>query len=301
MTASLTTKPSPSTTRAVGIINFLAEHPNQAFKLSDLQRALRLSRTTCHAILLALVEAGYVHRGADKSYRLGPALVEIGRAASASLSPLQVAQPEMRRLADRYDVICSAVFMEGSDMVVRDRAASVSHLGFSAPRGIRLPMTGDVSAAIQFAWARPAQFEAWFAGLNPPPSPSERAEMEEAIDFVREQRFAFGFIESEGGSGAWKRDEAGRPVYRYATSLDEAAEYQVAVLQSWVFDSRARVAFALTLTGMTQRLPAREIVERGRELRETCDRITASIGGRWPQRWDSTERARREAGQPAGV
>src|SRR5689334_349455 len=95
----LTTRPSPSATRAVGIINFLAEHPHQAFKLSDLQRALRLSRTTCHSILLALVEAGYIHRGSDKSYTLGPALVDIGRAASASLSPLQVAQPEMRRLA----------------------------------------------------------------------------------------------------------------------------------------------------------------------------------------------------------
>ena len=27
-------------------------------------------------------------------------------------------QPEMRRLADKYDVICSAVFREGNEMVV---------------------------------------------------------------------------------------------------------------------------------------------------------------------------------------
>ena len=289
MTKSLATRPSPSATRTTEIINFLADHPQQSFKLSDLQRALRLSRTTCHSILLALLEAGYVHRNSDKSYMLGPALVDIGQAASTALSPLQVAQPEMRRLADRYDVICSAVFLEGGDMVVRDRATSVSHLGFSAPRGVRLPMTGDVSAAIQFAWADPAQYDAWLNQIDPPPTAGQHAEMQEAMQFVREHRFSFGFIEQgdESGEGEakWKRDEAGNPVYRYATGLDVMAEYQVAVLQSWVFDAKGRVAFSLTLTGMGKPLHASEILSRGNVLREACDRITASIGGRWPQRW----------------
>jgi DNA-binding IclR family transcriptional regulator len=194
----------------------------------------------------------------------------------------------MRRLADRYDVICSAVFLEGSEMVVRDRAASVSHLGFSAPRGIRLPMRGDAAAAIQYAWARPAQYASWLAQLDPPPSAEQRAEMADAIGFVRQHRFAFGFIEltDAPGDARWKRDKAGRPIYRYATSLEAAAEYQVAVLQSWVFDAKARTAFALTLTGMARPLPASEVLSRGNELRETCDAITASIGGRWPQGWD---------------
>lgn len=292
MNKGLTTRPSPSATRAVGIINFLAEHPQQSFKLTDVQRALRFSRTTCHSILLALLEAGYVHRGTDKSYTLGPALVDIGRAASVSLSPLQFAQPEMRRLADKYDVICSSVFREGDEMVVRDRAASVSHLGFSAPRGVRLPMTVP-AAAVQFAWSKPSQFEAWLAQLSPPPSPEQRREMEDAIRFVH--KYGFGFIEmqdgSEGGS-RWSLDEAGRPIYRYATKLEEAEKYQVTVVQASVFDSKARVAFILTLTGMVEPLPASEIIRRGNDLREACDRITASIGGRQPAPWDVPDLAK---------
>ena len=252
MNKNLTTRPSPSATRTVAIVNFLAAHPQQAFKLSDLQRALRLSRTTCHAILLALLEEGYVHRSSDKSYTLGPALIEIGRAANTALSPLQVAQPEMRRLADKYDAICSASFVEDGEVVVRDRAASHSHLGFSAPRGIRLPMVGDASAAIQFAWSKPAQYEAWLAQIDPPPSASDRDIMQDVISFVREYRFGFGFVEAQeslDGEAQWKRNRNGAPAYRYATTLDMTAEYQVAVIQSWVFDAKARVAFALTLTG----------------------------------------------------
>jgi DNA-binding IclR family transcriptional regulator len=287
----LATRPSPGTTRAVGILNFLAEHPRQSFKLSDLQRALHLSRTTCHATLLALLEAGYVHRGTDKSYTLGPALVDVGRAASASLSPLQIAQPEMRRLADKYDVICSAVFNDGNEMVVRDRATSVSHIGFSAPRGIRLPMIGP-AAAIQFAWAKPAQFKAWLAQLDPPPTAEDRRHMDQAIEFVRQYRFGFGsiFLNSAAPLDShWKRDDAGKPLYKYATTLEEAEEYQVGVLQSWVFDPRARIAFSLSLAGMSRPLSAGEILQRGNELREACDRVTASTGGRWPQGWDEPD------------
>jgi DNA-binding IclR family transcriptional regulator len=287
----LATRPSPGTTRAVGILNFLAEHPRQSFKLSDLQRALHVSRTTCHATLLALLEAGYVHRGSDKSYALGPALVDIGRAASASLSPLQIAQPEMRKLADKYDVICSAVFIDGNDMVVRDRATSVSHIGFSAPRGIRLPMIGP-AAAIQFAWAKPSQFKTWLTQQDPPPTAADRRHIDQAIEFVKKHRFGFGsiFLNSGGPLDSnWKRDDSSRPPYKYATTLEQAEEYQVGVLQSWVFDSRGRMEFALTLTGMSRPLSASEILQRGNELREACDRVTASTGGRWPQGWDEPD------------
>src|SRR5579862_1386791 len=101
---------SPAVQRIVAILNFFAEHPGQAFTLTDVIKALKLSRATCHALLTGLVEAGYLYRSSDKSYVLGPALAAIGRNANMHYSPLQVAQPEMRALADEYDVICLAVY-----------------------------------------------------------------------------------------------------------------------------------------------------------------------------------------------
>jgi len=287
----LATRPSPSVARAVAIINFLAEHPDQSFKLMDIQRALRLSRTTCHSVLLALLEAGYVNRGSDKSFTLGPMLVDIGQAASISLSPIQVAQPEMRQLADRYDVICSAVFLEGKDTVVRDRAASVSYLGFSAPRGIRIPVTAP-AGAIQFAWSKRILFESWLNQLSPPPSRDAMAHMEAAISFAQQRGFSFAFNERlEDGDGpdargdigrGWMLDERGQPTHKLATRLDEGDTYSVAVISAPVFDAKARRAFTLTLASRATVLSAKEIAHRGQDLRDACDRITAATGGRAP-------------------
>ena len=67
------TRSSPGVHRVVAILNFFADHPGQAFTLTDLVRALKLSRATCHALLVGLVECGYLYRASDKSYILGPA------------------------------------------------------------------------------------------------------------------------------------------------------------------------------------------------------------------------------------
>ena len=101
---------SPGVQRVAAILNFIVDHPGQAFTLTDLVRALKLSRATCHALLTGLVEVGYLYRASDKNYMLGPALVAIGKIALEHASPLQVAQPEMRVLADEFDTMCAAYF-----------------------------------------------------------------------------------------------------------------------------------------------------------------------------------------------
>src|SRR3546814_10662225 len=103
---------SPGVQRIVSILNFFADHPEQSFTLTDLVRALKLSRATCHALLTGLVEAGYLYRSHDKSYVLGPTLDAIGRIADPHSSPLQITQPEMRALADEFDAVCSAFFRD---------------------------------------------------------------------------------------------------------------------------------------------------------------------------------------------
>src|SRR3546814_14669821 len=100
---------SPGVQRIVSILNFFADHPEQSFTLTDLVRALKLRRATCHALLPGLAEAGYLYRRHDKSSLLGPTLAEIGRIADPHSSPPQIAQPEMRALTDAFDAGCPAV------------------------------------------------------------------------------------------------------------------------------------------------------------------------------------------------
>jgi DNA-binding IclR family transcriptional regulator len=125
------TRFSPAVTRTVAVLNFFAEHPDQSFTLTDIVKALRLSRATCHALLAALVDVGYLYRDSNKNHVLGPALASIGRIALEHFSPLQAARPEMRKLADEFDAVCSAIFRDRDEIVVRERAASASHIGWT--------------------------------------------------------------------------------------------------------------------------------------------------------------------------
>ena len=179
---------SPGVRRVAAILNFIADHPGQAFALTDLVRALKLSRATCHALLTGLVDVGYLYRTSDKTYVLGPALAAIGRTAAQHFSPLQVAQPEMRSLADEFDVVVGAYFLEGDMMHLRDRAASLSHVGYPVPLGMRMKLR-SAQAAIYFAWS-PKDAEAWLKMTSPKPSPERQELMFQAMDFAREHGFA---------------------------------------------------------------------------------------------------------------
>ena len=53
------TRTSPGVKRIAAILDFLADHPTQSFALTDLVRALKLSRATAHALLTGLVEVGW--------------------------------------------------------------------------------------------------------------------------------------------------------------------------------------------------------------------------------------------------
>jgi DNA-binding IclR family transcriptional regulator len=271
------TRSSPSVERVVAVLNFFADHPDEAFTLTDLIRALRLSRATCHALLASLVEAGYLHRASDKAYLLGPRLAAVGRAAAESFSPLTIAKPEMRRLADEYDVVCSAVFREGHDIVVKDRAASKSHLGYSIDTGTRLPLRPPFGG-IFLAFSPDSEVEAWLDTLAPPASHEQRAQMMQGIIFARANGFQcvtrFG-RDAKQLSTDWlfhnRHDE--RPV-NVEAELTADGYYAVSALTSPVFDERGSVAFVLTLAGFTTMMSGDRVAAAGLALRETCLRIS---------------------------
>ncbi len=275
---------SPGVRRMVAILDFFADHPDQSFTLTDLVRALKLSRATCHALLAGLVDSGYLYRTHDKSYVIGPRLVAIGRIASEHFSPLQVAQPEMRALADEFSAICSAFFREADEVVVRARAASISQLGFSIPQGARLQLRPPFGA-IYFAWSSQAAATAWVDGVDPPPTPAQREQMLKAIGFARQHGFLFGVR----NLNAPRLDEAPEQIFKsqraeYPVALeyeiDLKRQYPLSFVNAPVFDVRQDVAFTLGLMGFTSAFTGAEIEHMGRSLREACDRITNFAGRR---------------------
>ena len=276
---------SPGVRRVAAILNFIADHPGQAFALTDLVRALKLSRATCHALLTGLVDVGYLYRTSDKTYVLGPTLAAIGRVAADHFSPLQVAQPEMRAIADEFDVVCGAYFLEGDEMHLRDRAASLSHVGYPVPLGTRMKL--HWTQAITFFARSPKEADAWLDRADPKPGAEQIALFEKGMEFVREHGFIVhvrkpGFTmtldnpESEHFTPPEGDDIPVTPQF----DLQADKHYPLAAIIAPVFDAKGRVPFSFVMAGFHSAMTGEDALYAGNRLKQACDRISAFVSGR---------------------
>lgn len=274
---------SPGVRRVAAILNFIADHPGQAFALTDLVRALKLSRATCHALLTGLVEVGYLYRTSDKTYVLGPALAAIGRTAADHFSPLQVAQPEMRAIADEFDVLCGAYFLEDSQVRLRDRAASLSHVGYPIPLGTRFNLHVSL-APVFYGWSE-KDVETWLRITDTNPSEEQRELFERTGDFARENGFVV-ILRKPGANfdGDVSGQKVNGPVNEFPVEttdrLENGETYPVAAIFAPVLDERGRVNFALGMVGFFAPLAGAQVRQAGERLREACDRISTFVAGR---------------------
>jgi DNA-binding IclR family transcriptional regulator len=266
---------SPSIARVVAILNFFGDHPTQAFKMVDIVRALKLNRATCHSILTGLAEAGYLYRTVDKTYVLGGTLARIGRLADKNLSQFQVAEAEIRALADEYDTICAVLVKDGLDAVVRSRAISRSHIGWNMPElGLRMTARPPLGG-IFHAWQPDSDVQHWLDSSPQPLNDAQREETLRRMKVVRERGYAVDIRKVE------IRDEehARSLVYRVEqsdyliTDIDPDQIYQLASVEAPVFDERGRLAFAIAMMGFTSGVPGRFIEQVGSALRAACERI----------------------------
>ncbi|HEX7871752.1 MAG TPA: MarR family transcriptional regulator [Sphingobium sp.] len=272
---------SPGVGRVVSIINFIADHPGQSFTLTDIVRALRLSRATCHALLGGLVEAGYLFRASDKSYVLGPALIAMGETAKAHFSATQVAQPEMRLLADRYDAICALCTLEGGDAVIVERASAYSHVGNATVRGAHLPLLAQF-ASVFFTWSSTTDITTWLDALDPAPRQDQRDALFEGVDVLRTRGFGVAvrsessasIVSSMEREASWTTlDSSMQPLF----AIDPDADYLPAYVQAPIYDARRGVPFVIALSGFKNRLTGREVEAAGAHVREACDRISTFV------------------------
>ncbi|WP_395331442.1 helix-turn-helix domain-containing protein [Novosphingobium sp. BL-8H] len=270
---------SPGVARMAAILNFIADHPGQSFALTDLVRALKLSRATCHALLTGLVDVGYLYRTSDKTYVLGPVLAAIGRTAAEHFSPLQVAQPEMRKLADDFDVVCGAYFLEGDMIHLRERAASASHVGYPVPLGTRMPLRW-VQATSFFA-RTPRDADAVQVRTNPAPTAEQLEQLHGGMAFVREH----GFIALSRRAGTAPGDGIATingmqdpPVVPEIT-LDDARTYSLMGIMAPIYDARDRVSISLVLGGFNDAMTGAEVRKAGEALAEACARISRFLIG----------------------
>ncbi len=267
----------------VSILNFFAEHPGQAFTFTDIVKALKLGRATCHALLAGLVEEQYLYRNADKSYVIGPALVAIGKIASDQFSPLQAAQPEMRVLSDEFNLTCSMVFREGGDAVLHYRTGSGTQAGWTVRQGHHLPLRVPFAAPF-FASSKVDEVAQWVDSLSPPATDVEREQLATDLLFIRQHGFSAGEVNpgvkvnQSAPELAFVGEQNAYPSVCLA-EIDPAAEYRPSFLVAPVFGKQGEVEFVLSLSGFSGTLSGSQYALIGTRLRDAAERITQFITG----------------------
>ena len=272
---------SPPIARVVAVLNFLGGHAGQSFTLTEIAKSLHISGATCHSLLGALADAGYVYRTAAKSYVIGPAISRLAQTQLTLESLMQVVRPEMRLLADEFDVVCSVSFLHGDDVLVHERAASVSNIAWNSGAVTSQKAIAPVGN-VYIAWSGKEAIEQWIAKAKPPLDTKTREATLRTLDFLRANGFTFGTrlapLDSPERALALQNR---RDMTDYSVpELQPGASYNLAFISAPVFGHADEVAFSLNLLGFSHPASVDDVLDMSHRLRAACARIGAFIAGR---------------------
>jgi DNA-binding IclR family transcriptional regulator len=304
----------PAVANAMRLVALLRARSPEPVGVSELARGLGLGKSSAHAILQTLQRGGYVVQDPlERTYTLGPTLVDLGFAAAGEARQVEAARAALPALAARTG--CRAVawkLLPDAHVLPVAQAESPHPLHIAFAFGQRFPMSPPFGA-IFLAWSRPAEVERWLAvaagggfGLRP----EERPAYLEDLRRVRARGYTYAIAvtpASEAGIAeleAWLERAA-------AVGLDprsplERAAYVAEIRRARLippserprdllalpipmvnvsapaFDHAGRVALNITVTGFAGEIPPERVPTLAEAVREASATITAAIGGSLP-------------------
>jgi DNA-binding IclR family transcriptional regulator len=283
---------SPPTERVVATMALLAERPDAALSLAELTRRLGVNKSTGHAILTSLAAAGWVLRDpTTKAYRLGPAMVALGRRASASFPALDFARPALVALSERFAVSCAALGVGDDAVTVLEQVTHPRAAAHAFGVGASFPLRPPLGAAV-VAWASDATRADWLAHV-PPDTRAHYAdalaatarrgyavEIATPLDRVRELADLVGDDPSTRAALDRLADALAAHEEFLVVDLVPGRDYAINVVNAPVFDHTGRVTLVVSLTGFGRTLRGAEVQEAGDALVAATSRITAALDPR---------------------
>lgn len=140
---------APAVDRAVRVLWTLAERGEGS--LSELSRALGVSKSTLSSLLATLERHAWVERDeATRRFRLGPGVAKLAMtAAAAHVDVRDAARPQLERLAELSGETAILHLPSGDGTVIAERVEPMHQLKVVAPLGHRLPaFAGSVGKAL---------------------------------------------------------------------------------------------------------------------------------------------------------
>jgi len=282
---------APAVERSVAVLNHLAAHPGEKLTLSEIARDLGLNKATLHAILSALADAGYLVRdAARKSYGLGPALIALGNAASATQPAVDYALPEMQALTDELGLDCVASAPIHDEIVILARSGTPRPFGVYVLPGQRLPLSPPIGTVF-VAWSSQQEIDHWLGRLGPEVRKDALQRHRATVDAVRARGYSVGLEGAARGGRSPKGraltlEEGVRSVRseEYAlVELQPGDSYRVNHIGAPVFGPDGAVTTALFIIGFPGRISGAEVARIAERLTAATERITKGIHGRAPE------------------
>ncbi len=263
-------------------MEILAARPNEALTLADVTRRLGVNKSTCYSMLRALTEVGWLFRDPfHKTYRLGPALVAVGRAASSGFPALDFVRPAMIELSQGVGSHCVALAVAPEHVTVVDQVRDVRAVGAPIGHGY-IPLRPPFGAAVA-AWSSPAVAQRWLSLA--PPGTSDRYAA--ALEVVRRRGFVVELAEpswtppTHGTSLPEVVEQLARllPPDVLPLELRAMQAYAVSAINAAVVDPSGMVVLIVSLMGFPGPLTGAEVEVAGERLRSATAMVSAALAG----------------------
>jgi DNA-binding IclR family transcriptional regulator len=280
-------RPALSASRSLDVIDLLAAFPGRSFSLSEIAGATEINIASCHAILLALLERGYLARGSrQKTYSLGPTLAAVGESAIKAQPLIASSKAAARRLFNDLQIPVLLSGLSGNEVLGIVSIADATGRGPGLNAGQRVPLIPPAGAPF-LAWSSDDAKEAWIAsGVS---ELEVAQDWRVALDHIKRRGFQLN-LRPPGHSGpspmmtemalgvdiSHHKDRllnSMRKLDYHPTEpeeIDPAVSYDVVLIASPIFGSTGEALFNLCLGGFTHLLSGAVVLQYADRLMHAC-------------------------------
>jgi IclR family KDG regulon transcriptional repressor len=142
---------APSVKKAFEILRVVSQS-RRGMRVSELARELKMAKSTVHGIASALEELGALVRAPlTKKYKIGPTLLELGKAAFSQIDVKDLARPSMEDLMERTEESVFLGVLNGDRVTILDIVESRKELKITSPRGTAISIFAGATGKVFLA------------------------------------------------------------------------------------------------------------------------------------------------------
>ncbi len=246
---------TPSLDRALAVLECLAARSG-GLTQTELASELGLTANFVYRTTQSLAAHGYLHRDADKRFRLSAKLLRLGQPVLDDVPLAEAALPAMRWLSAETGEASHLGILVGNEGLVLERVIGTAPIKFYVERGTRFPIHTSAPGKCLLAFCSGEERETILTDYHfdafHPWTISSRADFEHCLERVR-----------AGG---------------FATDLGEHLEGHHC-LGAPVFDREDRAVASLWITGPSQRLDESRIAAVAGRVIEAGHIATKALRG----------------------